>query len=496
MIKKIAAAVLALGLCASLAPVCAEGENLIANPGFESVLFGGVGVENWNFTGTDAASCVIKGTEANPAHGGEYYINLPDSGSMLISKSFGIEDETNYTLSFWARSSVLNSGFIDMRYYIQGKQYDVYCKNNLIKYTNGEHLFQEYFGLQKSAPTGDEADTRFEWYPVSFSFITPPMAEAVIVNIYNKSSEGDPFLCLDDFSFTKNNEINYIKNGGFENTKGPDLISSWTKLPTGDGTYTLVDNGQGGKYLKTTGGSLQLQTAVPLHSGRWRLSFDHKPDASRSYTPTVYLKCAATAGWITGWKPAQMAYTKGAWTTYEYYFTVPEYADPAAINNGYLIDDFRIGAGWGPNNNLDNVRLVPDKSGVSFSKYKSFTTNPVPASMYTSDNAVYTDKISTAGTTDGKYDIDIIGHYVPKTAETESFTVIGALYRVYDNGKIQLQEFVTADGTASGTPVSVSGKILVTKLTGGEGYTYRLKAFITGESLLDGVQGTGASIGY
>lgn len=469
---------LLLGMTAVLPAVADEvaSEPIIKNGGFEEVAEDGLSPIGWFGGGMVTPSNTDTG---NLSHSGKGFLYI-EAGKSVYSSNFELEPETDYILTLYSRSSIENSGQIDIRFRANGNTFD---KSIPGQYAPGEHQVVESFGSANSAPAEGETDERFQWEKQQFSFTTPALTEGAM--LYIKNVNNDDYLCVDDISITPSGkEPNLLRNGYFttfanDGARATGFASS-NNFPEAP-IYSVDENGDivAKITLNKNGGYFGIH-GLGLLAGRYKLSFDYRNDGSASYNSSVYMKASDDyPNWTAGWRDMlQNAYDKGFWQTFELYFTVP--------SGGVRLNDFRLKVGYVGSAEkpayLKNVRLWRDEANVEYGSTFSASRSPLVYNAtrgHSTEWYVPIDAISEVKAANGVHTIQTKAHYIPTGTGDEGFTLIDSVFKVYDDGREVLTDIAFKNGSTTGGIVGgANSRIMVPELTGEEDYTYEIRSFI------------------
>ncbi len=471
---------LLLGMTAVLPAVADEvaSEPIIKNGGFEEVAEDGLSPIGWFGGGMVTPSNTDTG---NLSHSGKGFLYI-EAGKSVYSSNFELEPETDYILTLYSRSSIENSGQIDIRFRANGNTFD---KSIPGQYAPGEHRVIENFGSANSEPAEGETDERFQWEKQQFSFTTPALTEGAMFYINEKKS--DAYFCIDDISIAPSGkEPNLLRNGYFttfvNDGARPSGFASSSNFVTAP-TYSVDENGDVVATIASRNANNEEAYfgihALGLLAGRYKLSFDYKNDGSASYKPSFYMKATTDyPSWTAGWRSiSQNAYDKGKWQTFELYFTVPE--------GGVRLSDFRVKSGYITTDKpayFKNIRLWWDEATVEYGSHFVETRSPLVTDATLGHSTEWyrpIDAISDVKATDGVHTIQTKAHYIPTGTSDESFMLLDSVFKVYDDGREVLTDIAFKNGSTTGGIVGgANSRIMVPELTGEEDYTYEIRSFI------------------
>lgn len=491
MTRKILTLLLTLSLLIGMAlPAAAEGEAvetpIIPNGGFEELEEDGQTATGW---GENSKGIVIAACEGSSPHTGNGYLRL-QFGNAQRSPKLTLAPETQYMLEFWARTTVEDGSYIQIRFL---KDDSGYTYINEGKGDNNEGGFLEYFGIANEAPKTDEGEMVdvLPWQKFSFAFTTPKHTIGATIDFWASARGGinENWFCLDDVSLTATGrEPNLLRNGYLTAFKvDGKLPSGWadrTAAPTAGAPNHKVEyikNAETGEVVANftefiDSGAMTWQYYVEnvyLSPGNYKLSFEYENgnntilDADR----VPYVTFTAT-GTTTKDKVVNVLSVQET-NIYEAYFTI-------TTAGAYVFTLYPAKTDVEIYTKLANMRIWKDEASVQYGKA------PAKAGIEVKNNLAYdviipVSKISDAGfnADSTAYVVQPKGHYIPETDGTEKFMMVNALYRKYEDGRRIFESVTFANGEASGGMVSnVNDSIEVPVLTGEEDYTYEIQSYL------------------
>lgn len=494
MKRKFLTMALVLSLLLGMALPTVAGEeatvSLIPNGGFEAVdEESGTVAMDW-----DAASKGTVVTDAAGAYAGDRYLSIPFPKVQKTSR-FSLAAETHYELRFWAKTTVKNASYVEIKFLKDSSDYTYIAGNKTDgDLYNTEGVYFEWFGVENEVPAEGESINKIPWQEYSFAFTAPKHTIGVVINFAANVKEGatggteEHYLHLDNVSLVATGrEPNLLRNGYLTAFKADQHPSGWIDkyVPIGGNfdTYALEyikqPNGEvAANYtmFDKTLGSIFYKTQVFLSEGKYKLSFEYE---NNNKTEKDRVASVEINGGLIGFHEAPNMLRDCVKNKYEYYFTVSESKAYNFMMMSHWVPKLEFSNGEELFVRISNIRIWKDESGVQYGKSATYT-------MDTKDRAqrdvfIPVSNISDADLNAGgtAYVVLPKGHYVPKSSDEESFTMVNALYRKYNNGNIVLENVKLTGGAASGGAVSnVNDSMEVPVLKGVEDFTYELHSFI------------------
>lgn len=441
----LAAALLLLGT-ASTCIAAVDDSELLPNGSFEEISGGTIaGGQFVQLSGVTLDTL-------SPAQDGFNSLLMPGSAGGFQISVAGINENSNYSLSFWTKTGVESSVKIVMYCYVSRNggwyEYGEYCREAGIPYiSNVEGVLEAYCGTAREA--GDAV-----WEKNSYEIRLPSNVTNVVFYVSSNGKE-DSLRAFDNFSLKKTAN-NLVLNGGSEESHStvpgvytPNqyrMASHWQVHPSEhyDGHYSYEAE-EGNHYLvmEDSGNTdnqwrgLVLQQRVYLYEGIYKLSFKRRNFTSTVNIVTLTPEDSGVSTLGTGphymMNSTTWRITDG-WEEHAMYFEV------TALGTFTL----KFGNVWFPGKfAIDDVTLLP------VSETQAEYATDCTSYMDTANNIMDL-KLNPADTVNYGESIYAHGVLLPRTVETESTKVINVLYKVDGQQKtvvdIQAQTVTAQDG--------------------------------------------------